>query len=83
MTTKRPSQPKAFSALRQQPGNTYPRFAASAIPIAQDYHPATCSNFTSSIRAASTPQPLPHGATTDHAGFRSQVWCLFNFLFRL
>ena len=83
MTTKRHWQPKAFSALAQQLDHTYPRFAASAIPIAQDYHPDTCSNFTSSIRAASTPQPLPHGAITDHAGFRSQVWCLFNFLFRL
>ena len=83
MTTERHWQPKAFSVLRQQLEHTYPRLAVAAIPIAQDYHPATCSNFTSSIRAASTPQPLPHGATTDHAGFRSQVWCLFNFLFRL
>lgn len=83
MTTKRHWQPKAFSALRQQLDNTYPRFAASANPIAQDYRPDTCSNFTSSIGAASTPQPLPQGATTDQAGFRSQVWCLFNFLFWL
>jgi hypothetical protein len=83
MTTKRHWQPKAFRALRQQLHHTYPGFAAAAIPIAQDYRPDTCSNFTSSIGAAATPQPLPHGATTDHGVFRSQVWCLFNFLFRL